>query len=183
MTVSQAERPTVARLESFHRRLYGLILVVAGAMVVLMMVHVCAEVFSRNFVKHQLFATIETVSNYYMVAITYLCISLAQISGEHIEMSLIMSTRSERTQKVAMILGAVLTVIVYGGMAFVSAADAVSKTHIGTYVPVGTSQFSIWPAFWLLPIGFALMAIVTITTTIVRWQMGVEPEPTLRGID
>ena len=57
------------------------LLVLSGAMILAMMVHICADVASRFFLSKPLVGTTEFVTYYYMVACIFLALPVVQVVG------------------------------------------------------------------------------------------------------
>ncbi len=132
---------------------------IGALLLVLMMVQISVNAVLRAVFGAQLPATVEIVSNYYMVGFSFLPMALAQIKGRHIDASFLHARLGNGLRTAANWLSQILSVGVVGLIIYQSYIDAVKKTKIGAYAVSGTSEIPIWICYWVLPISFTLLLI------------------------
>lgn len=134
--------------------------IVAGITILaLMIVQISLDAFLRTAFAAPLPATVEIVSNYYMVALSFLPIALVQRRGRNIEATFVYDAMPRIAQVVARTMTRVLAIAIYSLFTWQSYHDAVAKTRINAYVLAGSGEVPIWPCYWVIPISFALMVL------------------------
>ena len=140
---------------------------VAAFALALMMFHVTIDVVCRYFFSAPLTGTIEIVSTYYMVAVIAFPMAYLHDRDQHIRVELFTSGLSKKTLAKFdffvefIILACVFIMAVYG---FEEAWD---RSVAGEVWEAGQALIDVWPSRWFLPIGFLLMAIVSLAKIIV----------------
>lgn len=135
---------------------------VGSAILILMALQIVIDVAMRNLVGAGFPATAELVSKYYMLAVSFLPIAYAELQRRHVEASIFTDMMPKWTHTPIYGLGFVLSLFVYGILAYGTFREAVSKTSRGAYVEAGTIDFYTWPGTWILPVCFGLMFIVVL---------------------
>jgi len=124
-----------------------------------MMLHVCADVFSKYLFNAPFTSTLQVVSGYYMVLISFFPLALVGREGGHIMVELFTRRLSRRA-----------TLRLDGAVGFVTLAyvllltwktteEALRRTAEGELWEIATGYLAIWPSRWFAPIGFGLLAI------------------------
>ena len=128
----------------------------------LMMLHITADVTGRVLFNHPLEGTIEIVSGYYMVAVSFL--PLAYISRHEGHIIVELFTRGLAARQLLRLEVAVnIATIAYLTMfAWKSGEEAYFQTLSGEVWETATGFVDIWPSRWMLPIGCAVMAVYLI---------------------
>lgn len=146
---------------SVDRLAQGLALI--GALgVVALLLHVVADVASRNLFGRPIPATNEIASRYYMVALAFLPLAWVERRGGMVRVELLESTLPAALIRVSEALVATLTTAIYVVLAYVTWTDALKNWRIGTFVDVLGHQIAVWPSFFFPSAGFALAGVVTI---------------------
>lgn len=146
-------------LSSFDRALSGVTVAICFLLITLMMLQISLDALLRNAFGRPFTGTVEIVSNYYMVGLSFLPIALAQRKGRQIEASFLFHVMPNWAQQASLLIGRLLGIALYGIMAWLSFLDAMAKTRIGAFAEAGTTSIPIWPCYWILPISFALMVV------------------------
>lgn len=133
---------------------------VGSAILILMALQIVIDVAMRNLVGAGFPATAEVVSKYYMLAVSFLPIAYAEVQRRHVEASIFTDMMPKWTHGPIYALGFVLSLIVYGILAYGTASEAWVQTKRGAYVEAGAMDFYTWPGAWILPVCFVLMFIV-----------------------
>lgn len=140
---------------------FSRILAFVGAVgVILMMVHVCADIFARAITGASLPATVEIVSYYYMVLVAFLPLAWVERRGGMISVELIEFMMSPRMRKLSDAMVAALGTIIYAVMAYATWMTAVKNYVTGTFVVALQVKIITWPGYFLPSIGFALAAAI-----------------------
>lgn len=131
----------------------------AGLLIVVMMVHVAADVFARLVFRTPIDGTIEWVAGYYMVAVVFFPLAYVSRGEGHILIELFTSKLPARGRAALDCMGATLTFVYVGLMAWQTGIEAIEQTEGHETWETADSLITIWPSRWLLPIGCATMAI------------------------
>lgn len=152
-------------------------LVIAGLALMAMLVHVVLDVVLREV--HVPFSgTLEIVSFWYMVALVFLAIPVAQAHGHHIKVELFTVAISPRTQKmidIAVLLACAALLVVF---VWVSVEEALRQTSRHAMVEAGTGTIAVWPTRWLVPLSMATTCLICVMQAydLVRSLItGIEP--------
>ena len=148
---------------------------VAGVLIIIMMVHVTADVIGKFFFNRPIDGTIELVAAYYMVAIIFL--PLAFVSRGEGQISVDLFTQKLKGRKLALLEGVVGCFTLFYIALFVwrTGISAVEKTQQGEQWESAADYVDVWPSRWFLPIGTAVMALFVIHRIIKDFRGGEEP--------
>jgi TRAP-type C4-dicarboxylate transport system permease small subunit len=133
--------------------------IVAGVAIVVMMLHVVADVTGRYLFGTPISGTTEIVSGYYMVAAVFLPLAYVARTEGHIMVELF--TRRMRPRPLAALESVVCLIgIAYMGVfTWRTGAEAVRR-HSGREMwETADGLLVIWPSRWLLPIGAGLLTL------------------------
>ena len=131
----------------------------AGLLIIVMMVHVAADVFGRLVLRAPIDGTIEWVAGYYMVAVVFFPLAYVSRGEGHILIELFTSKLPARARAALDCMAATLTFIYVGLMAWQTGMEAIEQTEGRETWETADDLITIWPSRWLLPIGCAMMAI------------------------
>ena len=143
------------------KRLSDILAFAGGAAVVMMMVHVCADVIAKYAFNMPIRGTLEIVSNYYMVAVVFLPLALIELRNGHIVVELVSQHFPARVQEWQIGLVALVSAAYFGAFAWRTWNDALQKMAVGE-VSLGNVPVTVWPTRFYLPIGCALITLVLI---------------------
>lgn len=127
-----------------------------GAAVVLLLLTVVADVTLRFILNHPLPGATEYVSFWYMVAIAFLGLSMAERHGEHIDAPIVFERLSVGVRREFTVISKVLFAATMAVMAWYGWEEAVRQFEIGERA--GAAAVPIWPARFLVPLGTAACA-------------------------
>lgn len=133
---------------------------IAGIMVLLLVSHVTIDVLMRFMFSTPLDATILYVSAFYMVAIAFLPLGLVEEKDSHIAVELLAEKLPNSVQTVLAFAALLLTTVVMAAVAVRTGQEAMSKYAAGAYSIEASGKVIIWPTYFVLPVGFGLMALV-----------------------
>ena len=127
-----------------------------GVAVVLMMIHITADIILRLFGPPPP-GTISIVSHYYMLVVTFVSLSFAERRNAHISVEIVYDVLPLPLQAVSRALGALLCLAIFGLMTAKSWEIAIEKAAIQAKFIQGDAVIVIWPGYFLLPLGFGLL--------------------------
>lgn len=132
---------------------------IAGVALILMMLHIAADVVARYIFNAPLHGTVEIVSAYYMVAVVFLPLAMIERSNGHIVVELVTQHLPRRGQDVLIGIIALASALYFGAFTWRTWGDALNKYAVGESA-LGTVQVTVWPTRFYLPIGCGLITIV-----------------------
>ena len=130
--------------------------------VVAMLVHITAYVITRQFSHAPVPATVEIVSYYYMVLIAFLPLAWAERRGEMISIEIFAPLMKGRVGRINEIFVALVTSGVYAVLTYTTWLVAMREFSARSFVLSLSVVIPVWPGYFVLPIGFALAALVTL---------------------
>lgn len=157
------------------------LLTITAIPILVMMVHVTADVLMKYFLHSPLPGTLEIVSYYYMVAVVVLPAAFVEFTRQSIAVELFYQMMPRWLQGaciVAVLLGSALT---YGGLAWVTWPEALRSFRINEIV-MGPVNVVIWPARFLMPIAMFVTALVCVWH-LVRFFISSEAREELIRVD
>lgn len=128
--------------------------------VVLMMLHVTADVVGRYLFNAPLPGTIVVVANYYMIIIVFLAIGVAEREGAHISVDVLTDLLPKGPRAILQVFATLLTIGVTTVLMISGWSEAVKKTKMVATKEQGSQLFEIWQSYWFVPLGAALMIAV-----------------------
>ncbi len=134
--------------------------VIGTVCVVLMMLHVTADVAGRYLFDAPVPGTIVVVANYYMVILVFIAIGVAEEKKAHISVEFLTDLMPPRVQGGFAVLSGILTVGVITILMIAGYSEAVKKTNVGATMEQGSSMIQVWQSYWAVPVGAALMALI-----------------------
>lgn len=125
----------------------------AGLSVVLMMLQMVADVVLTHLAGAPIEGNLEVVSVYHMVAVVFLPLAIVEIRHEHINVDLLVQLFPRWLQVACYVLGCLLSAVFFAILGWQTLLDAIRAYQVNE-VMMGASFVTIWPARFLLPIGF-----------------------------
>jgi TRAP-type C4-dicarboxylate transport system permease small subunit len=157
-----ADRSARSEPRMMVRRMIRIANGIGGFFIVLMMLHIVVDVFSMWLFNHPILGTLEIVSNYYMVAVIFFPLAFVQLNKKHISAELLSSLFGRTGQRILDVILYIVTSAYCGLFAWQSAVVALESTRKHEFVDATGYLITIWPSRWVLPLGFAAMAIVAL---------------------
>lgn len=133
---------------------------VGVASIILMIVQITIDVFLINVFLTTLPATGAIVANYYMAAISFLPIALAEKLDQHIAVDVVYNMLPAGIQKWVLFLVRIIVAAATGGVAYGFLLDAIRKYQNNSYVLESDVRVPDWPGYFMLPIGFGLWSLI-----------------------
>jgi TRAP-type C4-dicarboxylate transport system permease small subunit len=132
---------------------------IAGAVCLLMALHVAADLVGRSLFDHPLLGTDEIATNYYMVALAFLPLAVITRQRAHIVVGLF----TDRLPRRALLgVGALADLVTLGFVAIVAwtaIGSAIEKTATREMTESSVGYLPIWEARWILALGFSMMCL------------------------
>lgn len=150
----------MSQVSAFADRLSRMLAFIGAVGVVLMMIHVCADIIARIITGASLPATVEIVSYYYMVLVAFLPLAWVERRGGMISVELIEFMMTKRMMKISDATVAALATLIYAVMAYATWITAIKNYVTGTFVVALQVKIITWPGYFLPSIGFALAAAI-----------------------
>ena len=129
-------------------------------MVALMMLHIAFEVMMRYVFGISVPGTLTLVSKYYLPAVVFLPMAIAERRGNHISVEVLTQYLPLVVQRVLEHLARILAAVVFAVLTYQTWLDALKKTRSGAFELDFGYQFITWPSYYLLPLGFGAMTLV-----------------------
>lgn len=130
----------------------------AGLALLAMMLLSLANALGRTWFQAPIYGANEIVANWMLPGVVLLAIPGAQVWKEHINVALLIEALSKRGMAVmrvfTCIVGAALSVL----LAWYGFQEALAKTEV--QATGGITSIPIWPAYYFVPLGFTLTALV-----------------------
>ncbi len=135
-----------------------------GAIAVgLMMVHVCMDVGIRVLLRIPVYGTIEIVSKYMMVIIAFAPVAELQRQRQHLFVESFTALAPPRFNRILDYIVIVYFFGLAGFYIYASGKKALEKTAVHASLRTPAFDIPIWPAYWVIPVTMAVLAIVLIT--------------------
>lgn len=150
----------MSQVSAFADRLSRMLAFIGAIGVILMMVHVCADIIARIITGASLPATVEIVSYYYMVLVAFLPLGWVERKRGMISVELIEFMMSPRMMKISDATVAAFGTLIYAVMAYATLITAIKNYVTGTFVVALQVKIITWPGYFLPSVGFALAAAI-----------------------
>jgi TRAP-type C4-dicarboxylate transport system permease small subunit len=132
--------------------------VCGGIALVVMMLHITAEIVLRSLFNVTIPGTIEFVSVYYMVVAVFTGLALVQLVNEQVIVEIFLQWLTERKLRLVDAFAGILTAGYGAFLAYGAWLEARSATRFGEMVPVRGFDLMTWPSRWVAVAALALMA-------------------------
>ena len=153
-------------LEHTMGRLSHFLLLVGGGAIVLMCVHIVADIIGKFVFNTPVVGTIELVSDYYMIAAVFLPLAYTQHIRGHVTVELFTYNLGPRTigafDSVVCLICALATLI----FTWHTTVASLEKTAANESLKLAFNTIPLWPARWLLPISALILALVLILQSV-----------------
>ena len=134
---------------------------VGGVALVLMMVQTVADVVADQFFSRPIPGNLEVISVYHMVLVVFLPLAFIERRHEHIQVDLVYQLMPRALQRITLVLGYLLSAGFFGILTWRTWGDAM-KALAKNEMLMGNVYVIIWPAKFVLPIGFGAIGLVVL---------------------
>lgn len=126
----------------------------AALFVLLMALHMTADVIAKYFFNVPIGGTTEIVSFYYMIGIVFLPIGRVETRERQIAVDILYDFAGPRARRALRILASLFGLAFFVILLIQTSKDALRALSIGE-LAMGEAAIAIWPARLMLPLGFA----------------------------
>jgi TRAP-type C4-dicarboxylate transport system permease small subunit len=155
---------------------------VAGVAVVLLMLHVTADVVARAVLGNTFPGTIIIVSNYYMIFIVCLPLAMVERADAHIGVDVVTNLFPEQARHRLIGWTYLLSAVVFGLVAYASWIEAVVQFNSGKFALERDIVFPTWIGYFAVPVGYGMGTIYAVLK-FVRFLLGQPTTPDMYGSD
>lgn len=152
--------------------------IIASVGIVIMMLHILANVLTRYLFNSPLPNTLEYVSYWYLPVVAALGFVLAKQANEFIDAPLIFDKLTWGNRRILVIMFSGMGIVVCSAYAyFTFVNEALHGLKVQT--TGGVSSVPIWPVFFLVPAIFAILAVLYLIDLVraIRGELGVHDIP------
>lgn len=135
---------------------------ISGIAIFAMMLLIVADVVSRNFLGGSISGSFEIAQNYFMPLSVFPALAYVYGSGVLPKMDLLMHRFPATAQRAVVHLLLALEVVIFALLTYYTWGYAMDGMARGVAFPAGGTLFTLWPLFFLVPIGFAMVLVETI---------------------
>lgn len=149
---------------------------IAGIATVMMMLQVTADVIGRSFFNSPITGTLEIVAAYNMAALSFLPLALIARERGHIIVELFTNWMKPTARNLLDGFVGILTTVYIGAFAWKAFEVAIDKTILREAKEAGIGFVEIWPARWLVAIGFGLMGLYVVANMLSDFRKGLSKD-------
>jgi len=131
----------------------------AGAILMLMMFHIVADVLLKYLFNYPLPGTMEIVASYYMVAIVMLPLMAVTLTASHIHVEFFTNHLSRKRLRRLVCIVQSLSFLALLAVFYAAVDQAMRKTASGEAWETADGTIDIWYSRWIVPIGLGFCAI------------------------
>lgn len=132
----------------------------AALLLLLMAIHITADVAMRNLFGAPIAGTLEFGTYYYMVAASFLALGYAQLHDHNISVDILVYSAPARTRMLVEFVALVISLIYAVAFTYASLVVALEKTRKGEFALIQYFNLEIWPSRWILVISGAIFSLV-----------------------
>ncbi|WP_347309961.1 TRAP transporter small permease [Defluviimonas sp. SAOS-178_SWC] len=148
-------------IDTLLYRLSRFLTLVAGIGLILMMVQTVADVVADNFFGKPIPGNLEVISVYHMVLVVFLPLALVEWKHENIQVDLFFLMMSAWLQRTVLVVGYLTCAVFFAILTRQTWIDAVASWQKNELM-MAAIYLVIWPAKFVLPIGFGAITLVTL---------------------
>lgn len=134
--------------------------IISGVALLLMMLQISLDVFTRNLFGFSLFGTSLFVAYYYMILVGFLSLAMTEQEDSHIKVDVLYELFSAKSKKYLMVLIQVFCAAFCLYVAWQTFGEGFKKLATGTLIVEQDIPVPIWPPYFAIPIGFLLFGTV-----------------------
>jgi TRAP-type C4-dicarboxylate transport system permease small subunit len=146
-------------LEKQIRKIGEILAVIGGIAIILMMLHVVADVALKYLLNDPIDGTTEIVAAYYMVGVVFLPLAYVAFTSGHLIVELFTSRLRDYPLRLLIGFTGLATLGYLAFIVYHTVVEALGRTKEGEAWETSVDLVAVWPSRWLLPIGLGAMAI------------------------
>lgn len=131
--------------------------VLAGLATFLIMVLIATDVVLR-FMGSGVSGTLEIVTYYLMLVVAFLSVARVEQRDGMISVDALYDNLGQGSRRWVFVFATLVTAVVYAAVAFASLQEALKQFASGAYAITLNYILSIWPAYFIVPVAFAVAA-------------------------
>ncbi|MEV7649090.1 TRAP transporter small permease [Arthrobacter sp. NPDC089319] len=132
--------------------------VISAAVVLIMALHVLADVILRSFTHQPLPATLEFTAMWWMPLVIFTGLGAAQLGKEHLRVTLFLDGIRGKTRRAAEFISLAVAMTVIGMATVFAFEGALASTQIGETV-LSAIAVPVWPIKWVAAFGLAVFMV------------------------
>lgn len=153
------------------------LLAVAAVALVAMMLHISADIVTGWLFNAPIVVTSAIVTQYYMIAVAFLPLAAGDFRGAHISVDLFVNRLAVGPRRWLNRAVMAFCVAIYGGLAIQAWQLAMEKLASKAFLLEQTTRLGTWPSFFMVPVGFGLIALLVALKLWCLLLGKPEPEP------
>lgn len=161
--------------EKAVRKLAESAAIIGGIAMVLMMLHIVADVVTKYLFNDPIDGTTEIVAAYYMVAVVFLPVAYVTIMEGQLIVELFTGWMSNRLLSLLNGFAGFVSLAYLLFIVYYTGAEAVRRTIEGEAWETSVELVAVWPSRWMLPIGLAAMALYVLIEAVRNLRVGARP--------
>lgn len=130
----------------------------SGLALILMMLHVTADVLSKYLFNAPVPGTAEVVAAYYMISVVFLPLAYVEVANRSIVVEMIYDLLPNCAKYPLDIIGTLISLAFFGFLAYLGVGLAEEAFAVREYVD-GLWRIVVWPSRFLIPLGMAVAAL------------------------
>lgn len=134
----------------------------SGLVIFGMMLFIVADVVSRNVLGGSIPGSFEVAENYFMPLAIFPALGFVYASGVLPKMDLLMHRLPQRAQDVVVYLLLLIELVIFAMLVYYTWGYAMGGMERGEAFPAGGSLYTLWPLYFIVPIGFAMVLLETL---------------------
>lgn len=146
----------------FESRLSNAMMWCGGVALFAMMLHICADVISRQLLGRPVTGTLEFVTYVYMLSVVFLPLAVTQEERAHVLVELFMQRLSPRAIARVDAFVNLFCAAYVSLLTWFSTLEAIRSTRRNEVITLYAFDMPLWPTRWLLTAGLGGMLVVLI---------------------
>lgn len=147
----------------------------AAVFLVLMMLHVGADILLKLILNQPIMGTLETVSYYYMVSLVFLPLAFVELRQEHVAVDLFFQMFPKTLKVAVYVFGCLIAIGYYGVFCYQTTLDALKATAERETV-MANFLFYVWPSRWALALGSGALVMAIGINMLTALATGTTPD-------
>ena len=148
-------------IDRFLFRISRILALIAGIGLVLMMVQTTVDVVADNFFGRPINGNLEVISVYHMVLVVFLPLAMVEWKHENIQVDVFFLMMPKPLQRFVLVVGYLVCAVFFAILTRQTFIDAVAAWRKDELM-MAAIYLVIWPAKFILPVGFGAIALVSL---------------------
>ena len=151
----------IEMIDKILYRMSRVLMLIASAGLILMMLQTVVDVIADNFFGKPIAGNLEVISVYHMVLVVFLPIAMVEWKHENIQVDLFFLMMPRWAQRLSLAIGYLTCTVFFAILTRQTGIDAIASFRKNELM-MAAVYVLVWPAKFILPIGFAAITLVTI---------------------